>query len=234
MGATGKTNLEGQSFQMKRNMVLVFGVVVLLAASVLVYEIGQSHQPNQIDYASASKVVHSPVRNGLELTATIEQIFIPEGQNLTIVAEVNNTLSTPMKVNSTSIVNPAYGPCQQGFATGIELYSGNYTYMELFNNGSTPTPFLLYDPSLTYTCPAVFTFQYTFEPDSATATINSSLAGHHFRTDTKLVIESSVVGGYYLKTSFGYQFERLPVGEYTVVVFDAWGDRAIGHFQVVS
>lgn len=42
-----------------------------------------------------------------------------------------------------------------------------------------------------------------------------------------------VVGGYWASTSLGYQFKRFPTGQYTVVAFDTWGDRAIGHFQVV-
>lgn len=221
---------------MKRNKLVVLAVVVLVVASIAAFEVYQALQPRRggIDYASASSTVHSPVRNGLELTATIKEVFLPEGQNLTVVAEVNNTLSTPLTVNATSITNPAYGPCQQAFASGVEVYSGNLTYLVLFNNGSNPTPLLLYDPSLTYTCPAVFNFQYVFQPDSAMATINSSLAGHFYRTDTRLVNESSVVAGYWVETPTGYQLQKFPPGQYTVVVFDAWGDRAIGHFQVVT
>lgn len=205
-----------------------------MAASIAAFEVYEASQPRWwIDYALTSSTVHSPVRNGLELTATVKEVFLPEGQNLTVVAEVNDALSTPLTVNATSIDNPAYGPCQQAFATGVEVYSGNYTYLELFNNGSRPAPLLLYDPSLIYTCPAVFDFQYAFQPDSAMATINSSLAGHFYRTDTHLVSESSVVAGYWVGTPAGYQLQKFPQGQYTVMVFDAWGDRAIGHFQVV-
>ncbi len=216
----------------QRGRALVFGIIILLAASVAVYEVSQTHQPRWIDYASASRTTHSPVGNGLELTATIKEVFIPEGQNLTVVVEVNNTLSTPLRVDTPSMVNPTYGPCQQGFATRISVYSGNYTYLELFNNRSNPTPLLLYNPSLIYTCPAVFNFQYTFEPNSAVATINSSLGGYH-RIDTRLVNETSVVAGYWVQTPIGYQFKRFPIGVYTVVASDAWGDKAIGYFQVV-
>ena len=206
-----------------------------MAASLAAYEVYQASQPRWggIDYASAPSTFHSPVQNGLELTATIKEVFLPEGQNLTVVAEVNNTLSAPLMVDATSIDNPAYGPCQQAFATGVEVYSGNYTNLELFNNGSTPTPLLLYNPTLIYTCPAVFGFQYDFEPDSAMATVNSSLAGNHYRTETRLVNETSVVAGYWVQTPSGYQFQKFPVGQYTVVAFDAWGHRAVGHFQVV-
>lgn len=39
-----------------------------------------------------------------------------------------------------------------------------------------------------------------------------------------------LLAGYWV----GGQFQKFPVGQYTVVAFDAWGDRAVGHFQVVA
>jgi hypothetical protein len=215
---------------LKASKALILGVIVLVAASISVYEIDQSYQPRWwIDYASASSTTHSPIRNGLELTATIKEVFLPEGQNLTVVAEVNNTLATPLTVNATSMVNPAYGPCQQGFATGIEVYSGNLTYMELFNNGSAAKPLLLYNPLQTTLCPAVFSWQYRFQSQSAVASVQGTLGRYHTRNETKLIEETSIVAGYWV----GDQFQRFALGQYTVVVFDVWGDRAIGHFQVV-
>ncbi len=207
--------------------VLVIGLCVLAVASVLA--LGSSQQHYFIDYASKSMVVHSPVHNGLELTATIQQIYLVEGQPLTVVAEVNNTSSTPLTVNATSMDNPAYGPCQQGFATGVQIYMGHYSA----GNLTQANELLLYNPSL-ISCPAVFTFRYTFGANSALATVQPSLGGYQPRSEARLVNETSVVGGYWVGSGQNYVFHAFPTGQYTVLVFDAWGDEALGYFQVVS
>ena len=217
---------------MKGSRLVVVGVVVLVAASIAAYEVYQASRIKWggFDYASASRTFHCRVRDGLELTATVKEVFLPEGQILTLVEEVNDTLSTPLTVNATSMVNPAYGPCQQGFATGVVVYSGNLTNKELCTTRSTPAPLLLYNPSLIYACPAVFSWQYSFRPQSALATVQGTLGGYHMKNQIRLVEETSIVAGYWV----GGQFQKFPVGQYTVVAFDAWGDRAVGHFQVVA
>src|SRR5215471_3335971 len=116
---------------MKRHTSIILGVLVVLVALENAYQLVRLNQPPPIDYTSASRTVHSPVRNGLELTATIKEVLLPIGQNLTMVEEVNNTLSILLKVNARSMDNPAHGPCQQAFATGIQVFSGNFTYLEL-------------------------------------------------------------------------------------------------------
>jgi len=172
-------------------------------------------------------VVHSGVRLGLELTATITPTMVIEGQNVTIVAEVNDTLSNDVEVNTSSITNPAYGPCQQAFFTSINVYSGNYSYDQLFNNRSNPYPLLLYNPSLVYTCPRAYDFTYVYYADSAIATMRSQ-GGN----ETKVFRETSVVGGYWTGSGQDYTFHSFPPGDYTVVVYDAWAQKLIGYFHV--
>jgi hypothetical protein len=212
---------------MAKEWALVIGLCLLVAASALTYGLlSQGH--HLVNNTSTSKVVNSNVPDGLELTATIEPNSVAEGQNVSVVAEVNNTQSTTLEVDSISMTNPAYGPCGQGFATGVRVYRGHYSLSSL----SQANELLLYNPSLTYLCPAVFTFQYTFSPDSAMATIQASLGAYQAENETRLVSETSVLTGYWVDSGLGYVFQRFPVGQYTVLIFDAWGDQAVGYFQV--
>jgi len=164
-------------------------------------------------------VVNSSVSKGLELSALIGPVQARTGQNITVTALVTNTLVTALTVNATSMTNPAYGPCEQTFATGVDVYLGNYTMADL----SQGKALLLYDPSLPYTCPTVTHYQYSFSPNSDVATSRGS---------TGPVVETSVLSGYYTGSGQSYAFNQFPPGVYTVKVFDAWGQAAIGHFEV--
>jgi hypothetical protein len=223
---------------LKNGLIASVLVVVLVLGAAAGYLVGVTNgrttsitvtttvtQPPQVPQ---STVVHSSVRLGLELTATITPAFLAEGQNVTIVAEVNNTSSSNVEANTTSVVNPAEGPCAQGFFTSLDVYSGNLSYNQLFNNRSNPSPLRLYNPSLVYTCPRMFNFTYVFYPHGAVARIQSD-AGN----GTKAVRETSVIGGYWTGSGQNYAFHSFPPGEYTVVVYDAWGSqKLIGYFQV--
>ena len=177
--------------------------------------------------------VHSGVNGlGLELEATVPT-FLVDGENLSVIAEVDNTTPHELNLTSTSMVNHANGPCAQGQVTAVDVYSGNYSYVELFNNRSQPTPLLLYNPSLTYLCPAGFTFNYLFQPNSSTATIRAYLAGHQaMNNQTKTVEETSVVSGYWTQSGSAYSFHNFSAGTYTVVVYDYWGNTIIAYVQV--
>ncbi len=177
--------------------------------------------------------IHSSVNGlGLELTATLPTT-LSESQNLSVTAEVENTNPHELNLTSTSMVNHAKGPCGQGQVTAIDVYSGSYTYDQLFNNRSQPTPLLLYDPSLSYLCPAEFTFNYLFQPNSSSATVRAFLGGHQTMNQTEVVEETSVVAGYWSQSGSTYAFHQLSLGAYTVVVYDYWGNTIIGYVQVV-
>ena len=211
------------------NRTAVFLIVLLLTVSTFaIYAVDQQSPSTQVE------VIHSGVHLGLELTATIESSTLFQGENLTVVAEVNNTLARSVEVNATSMTNPADGPCEQELATGVNVYSGNYSYSELFNNGSRPTPLLLYDPLLIY-CPALppLNFSYSFHPDSDIATIQAFNGGSPLFSETEAIKEPSVVTGYWAGSSeSNISFYYFPAGKYTVVVFDAWGQEVMGYFVV--
>jgi hypothetical protein len=159
--------------------------------------------------------------DGLQLTAAFSPV-VAQGSNVTVSAQVYNTLPTEVEVNATSMANPAYGPCQQRFATGVDVYQGDYSAANLTQG----TELLLYNPVLIYTCPEVFTFQYSFAPNSDNATVEQIPGG---QTTTGPVSEMSTLAGYWTGSGQNYTF---PVGNYTLVVFDAWGQTAVGHFAV--
>jgi hypothetical protein len=175
-----------------------------------------------------SATVSSNVTDGLRLTATIYPINVPQGTNVTVTAQVNNTLSREVEANATSMADPAEGPCQQGLATGVRVYKGWDTPANL----SKATELLLYNPSLVYLCPAVLAFQYSFAPDSDIATVQGILGGSRGSNTTGPVNETSILSGYWTGSGSQYAFQTFPQGSYTVVVFDAWGQTAIGHLQV--
>jgi hypothetical protein len=178
--------------------------------------------------------IHSGINGlGLELTASMPTT-LSVGQNLSVTAELDNTTPHVLNLTSTSMVNHANGPCEQGQVTAIDIYSGSYTYVQLFNNRSQPAPLLLYDPSLSYLCPAEYTFNYLFQPNSSTATVLAFLGGHQaMRNQTEVVEETSVVAGYWAQSGSSYAFHHFSPSNYTVVVYDYWGNTDIGYFQVV-
>jgi hypothetical protein len=172
--------------------------------------------------AATNTSFSSNVTDGLRLSATIDPTVVDQGGNLTVTAEVSNTLPTDVSVNATSMTNPAYGPCQQDFATGIHVYEGSYTSANI-------SKLLLYNPSLIYTCPEVFTFHYYFSPESDVATVHTTGAPGN---TTGPISEASTVNGYWTGSGQNYAFQPFPLGTYTIEVFDAWGQTTIGHFQV--
>lgn len=182
-----------------------------------------SSGPNQV-------ALRSNVSLGLQLVATIKPIQASQGQNISVVAQVYNTLSAEVNVTTESITNPVFGPCQQRFATAVNVYSGNYSYGDLFNNRSQPARLLLYDPSLAYTCPEVFSFNYSFSPNSDIALVQPNGP----KGTVGPVNETSVFSGYWTGSGQNYSYKEFPPGVYTIVVSAAWGQKVIGYFRVTS
>ena len=165
-----------------------------------------STELSTITVSPSSAVINSPVKNDHELSAAIQPTVASLGQNITIIATVLDVGSTTFEMNTTGLVNPVYGPCAQAFATGVYAYSGYYSSA----NVSQANQLLIYNPNLIHLCPTQSIFHHTFSP----------LSG---------MTEVSVLTGYWT----GSSFQPFPAGVYTMSVFDAYGQVAIGHFQVV-
>lgn len=223
-----------------RTVAAAIAVIVILASATIVIAYESQSTPTQTTSSSSesstssssstststSTSISSSVTDGLRLNTTIDPTIVDQGSNLTVTAEVSNTLSTDVNVNATSMTNPAYGPCQQDFTTGIYAYEGSYTSANI----SSAKGLLLYNPSLIYTCPEVFTFHYSFSPESDVATVQTVGAPGN---TTGPISEVSIVSGYWMGSGQNYTFQFFPPGTYTIEVFDAWGQTTIGHFQVL-
>ncbi len=224
---------------MKRNLTPFLIVALVIAGSAVV-----GVWVNQVNNASGKQVINSNVNNesvsistisfepviqsttnnGLELTATI----LTKGQNVSVSAEVNNTLSTYLKVDTMSMSNPAYGPCQRGIVTGIRVFLGRYS----IDNISKAQELPLYNPSSIYLCPMAYSYSYDFSPNSAIAAVTSFYGDTPQSNWTRIVQENSVVTGYWTGSGQNYAFNSFVPGTYTILTYDAWGNDVILYFQV--
>jgi hypothetical protein len=163
----------------------------------------------------------------LQLTADVLPVNASPGQNISMIADVYNSLPYNVTLNATSIVNPSQGPCAQNQATAVNVYSGHYTFVNI----SHATPLLLYNASQDYLCPAQFHFTYTFLANSDNATV-MTLPPFSFPTIAEIVNETSTLSGYWTKSENSYAFQNFGPGQYTVLVMDAWSQETICYFQV--
>jgi hypothetical protein len=172
--------------------------------------------------------ISSNTTDGLQLVARIVPLITSQPQNITVVAVVNNTLSSSVTVNATSLENPVHGPCSQEFATGVRVYAEHDTFANL----SKASELLLFDPSLEYPCVTVQIYQYTFSPRSDIANVTWSSSSS---LGTRAVNETSTLTGYWIASEEGgnYSFHLFPRGNYTILVFDAWGQEVLGYFEIV-
>lgn len=166
-----------------------------------------------------------PYVNGLQLAIQVGPDDLTQGQNVTIRAWVYNPTSATIVVSTSGVDNPMQAPCTVQSGLGVNIYEGTYTFA--FGNISKYSPLLQYnrnspnpyDSNWTPSCIAPIQNTYVFRPYGA----NSNN-------------ETIVLGGYYTRIGYGlaYTFQPFPAGTYTVVVFDAWGQQALAHFNVAS
>jgi hypothetical protein len=165
-------------------------------------------------------LVNSSAPNGLEVSALIGPVRVATGQNITITVWVSNTLSRVVTVNATGIINPIAGPCVAGLE-GAEVYQGNYTASNLPPRGGL----FFYNPTGIYACPTEIGSQISFSPNSDIATIGGYSGPEQ---------STSELSGYYAGSGQNYAFTQFPPGVYTVKVFDAWNQVAIGYFEITT
>lgn len=186
---------------------------------------------NQHATAVTTTVTKTSTISGLQLFASVKPSSLAVGQNVTIVAGVYNPLQTKVQVNASEIINPTQGPCGLWTnPTGIRVYSGHYTFANL----STASPLLLYNAWPIVFCPISFNSTYTFQPNSDNATVS------YFETSTRLVANETILLSGYWVTSLlagpgpGYTFRNFGPGQYSVIIFDAWGQQLVEYFEVTS
>jgi hypothetical protein len=162
---------------------------------------------------------------GIELTARVAPTNITQGQNISITYGVYNPLSTPFTINVTAFRNQYLGPCpiSQNPDT-YYLYAGRVTFSNLAFN----TPLYLFNPSVIVSCASSFNSTFVFQPDSYLATVYSAMPAAGF-----LVNFTSAYSGYWVRsTGNSYLFSEFTPGEYSVLITDSWGQRALEYFVV--
>ena len=149
-------------------------------------------------------------RNGLQLSADIEPVDIAAGQNFTVLGVLKNTLSSNVTVAMGELTNQYSSPCGSN-AIIVSIYQDT--------NGSSylpqPVPLYLYDPGGIFSCPAMFSSQYTFGPHQS---VNST----------------TVISGYWAQSSqHQYEFRPLQAGRYHAVVTEYTLDEIYLYFEVI-
>jgi hypothetical protein len=211
-------------------------VVMVLAGAASVYLIergGGGPQPSRT-YTVASSATSTSARsagNGLELTLTLNSSDFPAGQGVAVTVDEVNVMATPNNVSASSdwpVQGLAVGPCGPlNYPVGVEVLSGNYDA----SNVSSGTALQVYRPGLT-TCPMMLSGigGYLFQASSDNATIFGSCQPSGGGCLTEEVSPKVSFSGYYS----GNEFASFPIGIYTVVAGDEWGELAILHFAVTG
>jgi hypothetical protein len=174
---------------------------------------------------------------GIDLVVGLNSTTMAQGQDLPNIIEVVNTLP---RINNVSVSNDfavkPYAPkCDPGDNTPIdvEMYSGYYETGNI--SSASPLPYQRLCPAPSSTSLADYKY-YLFQPSSTNATLYGlTLSGTPSNSgpmSLDLVNQTSV---YQFMSSFPEGVHPvLPVGIYTLVVQDFWGQMVILHFAVVS
>jgi len=178
--------------------------------------------------------IDSSGNTSLDLVLALNATTIKQGQDIPNLVEVVNTLprENNVTVENNFAVRPYFGKCDPGDSTPIdvEMYSGYYDKSNI--TGASPLPYLR-------SCPAMFPNSlvteeyYLFQPNSTNSTL-------YALTETGTPANSGPMSLRFVNGTSVYQFTSsfqgnvLPIGVYTLMVQDFWGQMVILHFSVVS
>lgn len=157
----------------------------------------------------------------LQLTAALSPAIAAPGQNVSVWADVYNSVPDNVSLNATAIVYPSQEPCGVDQATAIDVYSGHYTFANISNS----TPLFLWNASEVPLCPPPIHFTYNFLPDSDNATVMIFPPA----AVSEIVNETYTFSGYWARsgTSFppSYSFQNFDAGQYTLSLLQMHGVR---------
>lgn len=173
---------------------------------------------------------------GIALGIEMNTTQLVTGRSINITADVFNFLPRTNNVTGASDwASPIFQewmksvPCP--FPVYVLILRGYYTQA----NVSSATPLQISPPGLTVPCPAFLASYYIFQPTSDTASFFGGQVNSPMEAE-------AVVNGYYLSgQSYNYTLPSggisptpFPVGAYTVVAGDEWGQILMAQFSVVS
>ncbi len=212
-------------------LVLVISVMVIAAAGVLIYTVTHLQAQNLSssskteDQETIAQTTNSTL--GLEFSLSINTTIINYGNSISITMELQNVFSTLNSVNASFDWTPSIlsvQPCR--YFDNYVVFTGDYDIANLSLVGEPLIVSGIPPPS----CPAFDLQQLLIQPHSTNATAIPSYL------DAQLALElSSSINGYYSKIAVDDdQYTLFPVGVYTILAGDEWGQSVLLHFEVVQ
>jgi hypothetical protein len=183
-----------------------------------------------VSYATTSTVsgaTTTVTTPNIELITRVYPASISSGQNVSINMELYNPLSTNFTIVSTVWQPQGYG-CPGSFPFAFNIYKGHLD----FGTVRGATPLLLYNASIAWLCFVGYNSTFTFKPDSDVVLDSSSIGQFTHQVNYTVVFS----GSYFLNSTQTspdrYTLEKFAPGNYTVLIFDRWGQQDIGYFMV--
>ena len=219
---------------------LVFGVYLNLSLGT-----NPNTTVNYSSFATNANTVNSTL--GLKLVLTLNSTVIQSGQAINVTISVINVQP---KVNNVSGVSDwALGDLKNQSVTNPTrglycLDPSNFLIFQGFYNQANITlaenALLLSQPGFLENCVFSNFSHFVFQPSGSLVNITDSYPPNYAENDNTFSMEasSSLEGNYSVQSAF-LSSGRLPpnpfpVGVYTVIGGDEWGQLVLLHFQVVS
>ena len=227
---------------MKAGVVGAVVVVIILASASLGYFVGVANQKTVTSLSAtiytqvSTTVVPSGISVTTDTTASVQlnatvSLGPLQMNEATVSAEVYNPLPTNVTLTAQVLVSPTEGAC--GYVNsliGVQFYLGHYG----FSNLSSATPLVMYNATgPPPPCPPPPFATYIFLPNSDRVLIPGS-------TPPIQIANRTVVRGGYWTPSLvsgpggGYYYQPFNPGNYTVLIFDAWGQQMLEYFQILG
>ena len=187
--------------------------------------------PSNDTYTLGMNSASSLSANGLILSLSTDKTTYRSGQEVSIVIDETNTLSTTNDVHvadkyPSSHLAIDFTNRPTIFPFGIAVFRGDYTLLTY----STGTPLVIFDPSEEYIGTLVVgPTSYSFHPLSDTADIEG---GDYQSSNYYLIKRDITLQGYWPSQDYGTKLIQFKPGIYTVIAGDEWGTLVIIHFTV--
>jgi hypothetical protein len=182
--------------------------------------------PNNNNSASSKST------SGLSLSLSLDSTTYQPSQQITIVIDEMNTLSSSNNVhasNDWALNGLTLNNCGiEYYPFGILIFRGYCTS----SNISKATSLYFYDHIIDHGCQSIANFSdYIFTPksDLASSVFNETI---HSYTPLKYEITTNGYWPVYAAPNYNYSFSTFEPGIYTVVAGDEWGAMVILHFTV--
>ena len=215
---------------MKHWIRIIVGVALLI--SMLTTTTGCNNSSTQTAIMGSANEAIAKSRRGLSLSLSLDLTTYQLGQQIAIVIDEINTLSSSNNVhasNDWALNGLTLNNCGiEYYPFGILIFRGYCTS----SNISKATSLYFYDHTIDHGCQSIANFSdYIFTPksDLASSVFNETI---HSYTPLKYEITTNGYWPVYAAPNYNYSFSTFEPGIYTVVAGDEWGAMVILHFTV--